>query len=364
MKRCSAFKHKKDDQSYAPESIVSLQRLDGTVWKISRSEINSGLTRVDQWKYSPWVLSEKFIKSCLTEEITTAALMEAGISRKIVLQSWNVYSSKFGDQMAQLHRKALSSKLKNNKNGARDLTAILPKEELIDLVAQGLSVDKIAKKYRVSWHTAQRNVQRIGLSSSPWASSQVHSITEDQLKKLAVFNDHIVDAWKKRGTSRMEFVRELHRCFLSLALALHWVKDLGHKAYNSSWKKGGKKIPSLCWSLNYHELILSLALEEAGIAYARQLTICPKICVDFGLINTNVVVEVDGPYHQKEDDMKRDQRLSSMGLVVVRVSLHDVEHELETVMAKINTAMMSSPQLGRLEFEESGTFKLRKTTLT
>jgi very-short-patch-repair endonuclease len=56
--------------------------------------------------------------------------------------------------------------------------------------------------------------------------------------------------------------------------------------------------------------------------------------VDFFCTNCNVVIEIDGKSHdfKKEYDAKRDAYLSSLGLVVIRISAKDVLQNLKQVM--------------------------------
>jgi very-short-patch-repair endonuclease len=299
----------------------------------------------------------------LDEDITTAELTRSGFSRKIVLQTWDYYRSELGERMEQLYRKALSTKLSGNQNGSRPLMTTIPEMELKSCVEKGLSIDMMAKKFGTTWHLVQRNLQALSLTASPWSSSQLHDLTQDQLEKLSVFNPHVVEAWKTRGLNREKFVLEMYRCFLSAATTLHWIRDLGSNAYQSSWRKGQRKIPSICWSINQHEMILALALEDSHIPYARQVNISNRMVADFVIIGTNVVVEVDGPYHVKEEDMKMDNQMRRLGLKVLRFSLNEMKSNIQLVMEKIlkSTQLPRSVQLG---FDQSGTFKLTRITRT
>jgi very-short-patch-repair endonuclease len=110
-------------------------------------------------------------------------------------------------------------------------------------------------------------------------------------------------------------------------------------------------------------MILALALEDSHIPYARQVNISNRMVADFVIIGTNVVVEVDGPYHVKEEDMKMDNQMRRLGLKVLRFSLNEMKSNIQLVMEKIlkSTQLPRSVQLG---FDQSGTFKLTRITRT
>ena len=60
---------------------------------------------------------------------------------------------------------------------------------------------------------------------------------------------------------------------------------------------------------------------------------------DFYCAELNLVIEIDGPVHDKEQqklyDLKRDQFMIEQGLTVVRIKAGEVYENLDKVMARI-----------------------------
>ena len=65
--------------------------------------------------------------------------------------------------------------------------------------------------------------------------------------------------------------------------------------------------------------------------------------VDFYCHELGLIIEVDGPYHetneQKEQDERRTQLLEFQGLTVIRFTNEEVSTEINTVLAKIKEAI-------------------------
>ena len=61
--------------------------------------------------------------------------------------------------------------------------------------------------------------------------------------------------------------------------------------------------------------------------------------VDFVCLGRNLVVELDGPFHDAAKDAARDAWLNSEGYRVLRFSTKAVFEERETVLEAIKTAL-------------------------
>ncbi|WIG59042.1 MAG: DNA methylase, putative [Ktedonobacterales bacterium] len=80
-----------------------------------------------------------------------------------------------------------------------------------------------------------------------------------------------------------------------------------------------------------------------GLHFRRQQVIAGFI-VDFYCHAAALVVEVDGSIHneQVEYDTERDQVLVGHGLRVLRISNHDIQRDLPSVLARIAAACRTS----------------------
>ena len=81
-----------------------------------------------------------------------------------------------------------------------------------------------------------------------------------------------------------------------------------------------------------------------GVKFRRQQPVGPFV-VDFYAPTLRLVIEIDGPVHeyQQEADRARQEILEQLGLKIVRLSAGEVEHSLPTALAKIRASFPDSP---------------------
>ena len=86
----------------------------------------------------------------------------------------------------------------------------------------------------------------------------------------------------------------------------------------------------------------SLRRNRLGYHFRRQ-HVMGAFIVDFVCLTRKLVVEVDGGIHREPHvafaDRRRQEALEALGLRVLRVSAHSVEHELPVVLARIRQAL-------------------------
>ena len=80
----------------------------------------------------------------------------------------------------------------------------------------------------------------------------------------------------------------------------------------------------------------ALSSGKLGASFRRQVPI-GKYIGDFVASEVHLVVEVDGPYHERRcaADERRERALGRAGYRVVRVSAEDVMTDLDAVVARI-----------------------------
>ena len=81
-----------------------------------------------------------------------------------------------------------------------------------------------------------------------------------------------------------------------------------------------------------------LRAKQLGVKFRRQHPIGPYIA-DFACIQARLVVEVDGDTHEAAYDMRRDAWLGSAGWRVMRISLQEVDEELDSLVEAIRTEL-------------------------
>jgi len=78
--------------------------------------------------------------------------------------------------------------------------------------------------------------------------------------------------------------------------------------------------------------------KKLGVRFSRQIPI-DQFIVDFYYKDLQLAIEVDGAIHYKEGhqekDKKRQQRLESLGLTVIRFNDADVKNSLDWVLSEI-----------------------------
>ena len=89
-----------------------------------------------------------------------------------------------------------------------------------------------------------------------------------------------------------------------------------------------------------------LRRKQLGAKFRRQVPIGPFV-VDFLCVTARLVVEVDGPIHdsQQQADQERQTLLETLGLRFIRVTTDDVEHWLSAVVEKICIALAEKARL-------------------
>ena len=90
-----------------------------------------------------------------------------------------------------------------------------------------------------------------------------------------------------------------------------------------------------------------LSGSKTGFAFRRQLVIGPFIA-DFACTKVRLVVEVDGPYHErrKHPDARRDAALSALRWRVLRVQEEEVFADLDGVLDRIVAAARACRPVG------------------
>ena len=110
-------------------------------------------------------------------------------------------------------------------------------------------------------------------------------------------------------------------------------------SYNATLKPASRKLRN---HMTAAEATLweKLRKDQLGVRFYRQKPILDYI-VDFYCPALQLVVEVDGGYHetaeQAQKDNIRDNKLQILGLTVLRVSNEQVLEQINTVLARIHT---------------------------
>ncbi|MBQ7435314.1 MAG: endonuclease domain-containing protein [Oscillospiraceae bacterium] len=107
--------------------------------------------------------------------------------------------------------------------------------------------------------------------------------------------------------------------------------------------KNGKLLPNakaLRRDMTPHERKLwYLFLRNYPVKIYKQ-RIIESYIVDFYCASAKLVIEIDGSQHFEDDgkakDIKRDQKMNSLGLMVLRFDNHQIDWEFQAVCDRIN----------------------------
>ena len=172
--------------------------------------------------------------------------------------------------------------------------------------------------------------------------------------------------------ARLEFLLKAYDAYVSILTDAWFLKDMCQSSFRYMREKTTAPVEEVSWSDRRHELELARELRNLKIPYWRECTFAlqPMLCefpsrwrADFGLIGTNIFVEIDGGYHVKDADSKRDALLEEKGYRVVRFTVAEVSRKMGFVISKIQ-AEMSLRASSPLILRRCGILKSKKTTAT
>jgi leucyl-tRNA synthetase len=118
--------------------------------------------------------------------------------------------------------------------------------------------------------------------------------------------------------------------------------------YTRGLRKNQTDAEELLWSrIRKRQLNGKKFLRQYAILYGSYLGSSLFYIVDFYCFETKLVIEVDGKIHdaQKEEDKKRDEKINSLGIKVLRIKNEEVFRDLDGVLEKIKSYLGPSTAL-------------------
>jgi hypothetical protein len=340
-KRCTRSEPSRAEPSSALEDIVSVLPEDGNTFPALTKEIRSSLTA--------GVLPEEvFVQWFLHEKLTWKEMRaKYGVTRKIFYDSLRHYRPEYSHQLSAIRSFRHARSKYGNRHGARPHPAVvLEKDHLKKRLEEGWKVPQIAREARCSEFLVSRNIEYHNLRDAQRGTLPAfigdHNI--HLLERLELLHPGVMESARNlTNENAEEFFLSLYRAHLRLLELVWFVQGLG-KSRGRYYRS--KTSSPICWSLNRGEGLLSLALEEVGIPYARQISLERKKGSQLGdfLVGGKVYVEVDGPYHErsKESDKKKEALIKRTGKPLLRIPLKVVERNLSTALQRVQEALQST----------------------
>jgi very-short-patch-repair endonuclease len=87
-------------------------------------------------------------------------------------------------------------------------------------------------------------------------------------------------------------------------------------------------------SRSERRLWLHLRGSQTGVPFRRQHPVGPFF-LDYYCVPLKLAVEVDGPWHDADDDARRDAYLKGLGITVLRFGAEEAREQIDGVVARI-----------------------------
>jgi very-short-patch-repair endonuclease len=340
---------------------TSLEHLpDGNMLATLKSGIQFTLT------YLPSVgvllTEESFVDLAIAKKWDFDQMAER-ITRKITLYSRNYYKAKYREPLLRLTSERLAAQKIGNKSGRREVAILIPKEDLEDQVKKGMGLWQMEKHFGLSAFLIRRNLQHYGMTLlQKTAESKVSVLRTEGTGNIERISPDLVTMPFVTLEEKRAFISKAYEAYLHLLMDAWYLKDTCSNVHRYIKQSHGIHLEEISWSPRRYEVELALSLMDAKIPFWREYPVPEVIAgarADFGLIGTNIIVEIDGDYHETEEDARRDGVLTSLGYRVIRFKVDYVSFRMKEVMDRImHEVAQPLPASARIiKRLESGTLK-------
>ena len=308
------------------------------------------------------VLDEQSFRRLALQKQMSFQQMSEAISRRVALRSWRAYPH-LKEELKRLHRARLADVQKGNENGRRMPSVTLSKAQLERRVALGIPIERIAKEMGTTPFLVERNIQVHGLQKLGNAPVRTRTLTEFQLKQMEAACPGLTADFTTYSTDKEKFFRKAYQAYTVLLQQAWFLKDMCQMPFTRLKEdKGGME--EISWSMNRHELALSQELISLKIPHFREYVYSGNKRADFGLMGTNILIEVDGEYHTDAQNKVNTKAAEQLGYQVMRFTTRQVQFKMSAVMTEIQDALKQSFSGVPLVSKRCGTLKLKATTAT
>ena len=191
-------------------------------------------------------------------------------------------------------------------------------------------------------------------------------MTKERLKRLEAISHGIMDAYNNYVDDPEKFGVMIYQAYLDSLCNAWWISDFCHSAaYSILYKTRSKMLDKVCWRANRGEVYFAQELILRKIEFVREFKWAQeRNCklVDFGIIGTNILVEIDGSVHDMKGVVKKDRlkekAMKLAGYQVLRLKTNYlVDHMKEAMETLVNTMNQPSSKLPPLVLGRFGTSK-------
>lgn len=283
------------------------------------------------------------------------------ITRKITLRSRTFYKEKYRTQLARLTSERLAATTYGNARGSHPPSVILPEADFLKKVSEGFGTWQLAVHFGTSEFIVKRNLKYYGQHlQKKLAKSSLGTMRNLDMARLDRLCPGLSTMPVVSAQERTLFLEKAYYTYLTCLQDAWHLKDMCKTHFRYIREKMKLDMEEVSWSDRRHEVELALELLNAKIPFWREHPIpnYGKKRADFALINSNILLEVDGEYHEEKKDSLRDSELQALGYRVLRFSTRSVIREMPTVMEKIKEELAKPlPPSARLIYRRSGILK-------
>lgn len=335
--------------SKSQQTIGSSQKKGSSVSRISR--MGPKLLRTPQVplvaNYGGTILEEKaFVRLYLEELLTAKQFLDLGVSYKILSNSVRFYKEKYDTQIRERKYHMYSTALKGNTHGVKEQPGVvIPREKLQECVDRGCSYSMTAKALGVSAWFVRQNMKAYGMATEKKLTYKLCALDLEQLGELEQYSPGLMRSVEQFYKDQHAYYEKLYVAFSHL-IELTWFIKEQAKNHSQYQERGQVKRDHICWSLNRHEMLLSMALIAEKIPHVRQVAFYKNYLADFGFPGSKLLVEVDGNFHTLENTKARDaskqKEAVRLGYKTLRFTTKEVEKSLSRVVTAIRSALAES----------------------
>jgi very-short-patch-repair endonuclease len=295
-------------------------------------------------QYGGTVIEEAtFVRLYLEERLSGQAFLDLGVSYKILSNSVRAYKEKYATQIRERKYLNYSAALKGNTHGIKAQPGVvIPRERLQECVDRGYTYSMTAKVLNVSAWFVRQNMRAYGMTPEKKLTYKILATDMEQLRDLEQYAPGLMKTVTQFYQDPHAYYKKLYEAF-SHVIELTWF--IKEQARNYNQYKGRGQVPAdhICWSLNRHEMLLSMALTDSKIPHTRQVAFYKNYLADFGFPGHKLLVEIDGSFHAQADTTKRDiskqKEAVRLGYKTLRFTTKEVEEKLPHVVTQICLAL-------------------------
>lgn len=211
-----------------------------------------------------------------------------------------------------------SEVMKGNKNGFKEIKKFVP--EIKEDYENGVKIKDILRKYKINKRTLEYSRRLLGLSERDEFRFRISRSYKEILRPLFPLSKKL-NSLTSEGDLSAEDGRKLFELWIDLQIALDSLKTLLKRCNRLNDNKRKKLRLSdigITFPQSSLELKLMKILKDENIEYKSQVELRGRY-FDFYIINTNLLIEVDGDWHTQETNKPFDKIAVELGYRLIRI---------------------------------------------